>query len=460
VAAVTAAPRAAVARAGITALAALAFFTGCYSPPRTPAGSRAVAVYEQSMRRAADPEPAVSIPATLTADQAVEMVMRRSTRVRAAGARAAAVEATAEEEGQVDNPEIRIQNVRLDQILDREPRVEVALRVSPPRPGELDAKVAEARAEGSVARAEAVLEAHTEELEVRLLFSDVLLYDAEIEAADAASGSQRRLLGLIKARAAQALSTRLDEISAELQALETEQERAVLKADRDIAFGALMDRLGLPGDAPVRLVGDALDLSLLPALPDEEAAVTTALRNRPELAAAAARMDAAEAAIYVEKAQRMPWFSFFEVGYNFAPRIPEGQGWAFGAGIEVPLFSLNNGAVGRAEAERTAAKRELEARVERVVLEVRARLREARVARDLVRAHADGPAPAAERATAEAKKAIDAAQVDALTLELIEEQRLKVAMSKIELLRRFYTAFVSLSLAVGGKLPAGQALKR
>jgi outer membrane protein TolC len=338
--------------------------------------------------------------------------------------------------------------------------VDVSLRFSPPRPGEVDAKVAQARAEGNEARAEANLEAHTQELEVRLLFSDVLLYDAEIEAADAASGSQRRLLGLIKARTERALSTRLDEISAELAARETEQDRAILKADREIAFGALMDRLGLPEDAPVRLVGDARELALLPELPDEETAILLALKNRPEIAAVAARIDAAEASIYVEKAQRMPWLSFFEVGYTFAPRIPEGLGWSFGAGVELPLLSLNNGAVLRAEAERTAAKRALEAEVERVVLEVRARLREARVARDLVRAHAEGPAPAADRATAEAKKAIDAAQVDALQLEIIEERRLKVAMVKLDLLRRFYTAFVSLSLAVGGKLPAERAPKR
>ena len=452
-----------IPRAGLRALAscaAVALLTGCYSHPRTPAGSRAIAVYQETMRRAAKPEAPVSVPATLTADQAVDIALRRSARVKAASARAAAVEATAEEEGQIDNPELRLQNVRLDQILDREPRVDVSLRFSPPRPGEVDAKVAQARAEGNEARAEANLEAHTQELEVRLLFSDVLLYDAEIEAADAASGSQRRLLGLIKARTERALSTWLDEISAELAARETEQDRAILKADRDIAFGALMDRLGLPEDAPVRLVGDARELALLPELPDEETAILLALKNRPEIAAVAARIDAAEASIYVEKAQRMPWLSFFEVGYTFAPRIPEGLGWSFGAGVELPLLSLNNGAVLRAEAERTAAKRALEAEVERVVLEVRARLREARVARDLVRAHAEGPAPAADRATAEAKKAIDAAQVDALQLEIIEERRLKVAMVKLDLLRRFYTAFVSLSLAVGGKLPAERAPKR
>jgi outer membrane protein TolC len=463
VAAVIAPLRAALARAGLRSLAsisALALLAGCYPHTRTPPGRRAIAIYQETMRRAARPEPAASVPATLTADQAVEIVMRRSARVRAANAQAAAVEATADEEGQMENPELRIQNVRLDQVLDREPRVDVALRVSPPRPGELEAKTAQARAEGNEARAEAVLEAHTEELEVRLLFTDVLLYDAEIEAADAASASQRRLLALIKTRTEKALSTRLEEVTAELEALETERERAVLKADRDIAFGALMDRLGFPEDAPVRLVGDTRELAILPELPDEEAAILHALKNRPELAAASARIDAAEADIYAEKALQWPWLSFFEVGYNFAPRIPEPLGWSFGAGVELPLFSLNNGAIQRAEADRTAAKRLLEAEVERVVLEVRARLREARVARDLVRAHAKDHAPAAERATAEAQRAIDAAQVDALELEAIEEKRLEVAMAKLELLRRFYTALAELSVAVGGKLPAARSAKR
>lgn len=449
-----------ITRAGITSIATLALLSGCVSLPRASAGSRAVAIYEEKMRRAEGPEPAVTVPATLTADQAVEMVMRRSARVRAAHAKADAAAAVADEEGQLENPELRIQNVRLDQVLDREPRVEVGLRVSPPRPGELEAKVAQARAEGNEARAEAVLEAHTEELEVRVLFWDVLLFEAEIEAADAAAGSQRRLVGLIKARADQGLSTRLDEITAELAARETEQDRAVLKADRDIAFGALMDRLGFPEDASVRLLGDTRELSILPELPGDEAAVVTALKNRPEIAAAAARMDAAEASIYAEKALRWPWLSFFEVGYNFAPRIPDPYGWSFGMGVELPIFSLNNGAVGRAEADRTAAKRKLEAEVERVVLEVRARLREARTARNLVSAHADVLAPATDRAMAEVKKAIEVAQVDALELEVIEERRYKVTKTKLELLRRFYEAYAALAVAVGGKLSEARALKR
>lgn len=449
-----------VARASVIPIAALALLTGCYSLPKTSAGSRAVAVYQESMRRATEPEPAVTIPATLTIDQAVEMVMRKSARVRAAHARAAAASAAADEEGQLENPELRIQNVRLDQILDREPRVEVGLRVSPPRPGELDAKVAQARAEGNEARADAVLEAHTEELEIRLLFSDVLLYEAEIKAADDAAASQRRLVGLMKARAEQGLSTRLDEIGAELAARETEQDRAVLKADRDIAFGALMDRLGFPEDAPVRLIGETSELSILPELPSEQAAVLTALKNRPEIAAASARIDAADASIYAEKALRLPWLSFFEVGYNFAPRIPDPYGWSFGAGVELPLFSLNNGAVGRAEAERTAAKRELEAEVERVVLEVKARLREARTARDLVRSHNEVLAPATAQAMAEVKKALEVAQVEALELEVIEERRYKVTKTKLELLRRFYEAYSALSVAVGGKLSEARGVKR
>lgn len=419
-----------------------------------------MAVYQESIRRGAEPKEPVSIPATLTADQAVEMVLRRSTRVRAAEARAAAAEAVAEEEGQLDNPTLRIQNLRLDQVLDREPRVDVGLRFSPPRPGELDAKVAQARAEGGEARAEAALEAQIEEAEVRLLFSEALLFEAEIDAAGEAVASQWRLVELIRARTERGAATRLEEISAELEARETEQERELLKADRDIAFGALMDRLGLPDKAPVKLLGDTRELSVLPDLPDEEEAVVTALKSRPEIAAAAARIDAAEASIYVEKAARWPWLSFFEVGYTFAPRIPDGLAWSVGAAVELPLFSTNGGAILRAEADRTAAKRLLEAEVHRVVLEVRARHRECRVARDLVKAYSGGPIPAADRASAEAKKAIDAAQVDALLLESIEEKRAKVMMERVSLLRRFYTALAGLSAAIGGKVSPTRAPKR
>jgi outer membrane protein TolC len=370
------------------------------------------------------------------------------------------VEATAEEEGQIDNPQIRIQNIRLDRLVNNQPRVDVALRVTPPRPGEVGARMAVARAEGSAARAEARFEEQAAEAEVRFLFVNVLLFDAEIEAATAAAEAQKRLHGIIKARMEQAQATRVDEASAELASKEADYDREELKADRGAAYGALLDRIGLPANADVRLIGDPLDLERLPELPSEDAFIAAALKARPEIAAAAALVDAADASIYLEKTQQWPWLSFVQLGYSFAPDIQEGLGWTFGAGVEIPVFSVNRGAILRAEADRAAAEAALKGAVEGVVIEVRDRLREARAARDVAIAYARDAGPAAARAAEAAKAALNAAQVDATEMELIEERRFKMIMRKLKLLRRYHEAALALTAAAAGKPAPGPSDQR
>jgi outer membrane protein TolC len=428
---------------------------------------RALAIYRETLRRAQDPSASpdpsasASAPSTLTADQAVEIAKRRSARIAAASARAAAIEAVAEEEGQLDNPELRVTNVRLDQLINNVPRVDVGLRVSPPRPGELGAATAVARAEGGVARAEARVEEQEVEAEVRWLFSNVLLLDAEIEAAGTAAAAKKRLHEITKARMDQAVATKVDEAYAELASRESDQDRAEFMADRKSAYGALMARLGLPESAEVHLVGDVFDLSTLPEVPDESALIAAALKARPEIAGAAARIDAADASIYLEKTKRWPWFSFVQVGYQFAPRLQEGLAWSFEAGVELPLLSTNQGGLMLAEAQRTEAEATLKSEVERITHEVRDRLREALVSRELVRAYLASSVPAADRTALEAKAALEAAQVDALQMELIEERRTRVTTRKLKLLRRYHYALWELGAVVGGKVaPARPGARR
>jgi outer membrane protein TolC len=320
--------------------------------------------------------------------------------------------------------------------------------------------VAVARAEGSVVRAEAQVEEQETEAEVRWLFSNVLLLDAEIEAADTAVAAKKRLHEVIKARMNQAVATRVDEAYAELASRESDQDRAEFMADRKAAYGALMARLGLPASAEVRLVGDVFDLSILPDVPDEGAIVAAALKARPEIAGAAARMDGADAAIYLEKAKRWPWFSFVQVGYQFAPRLQEGLAWSFEAGVELPIFSTNRGGLMLAEAQRAEAEATLKAEVERISHEVRDRLREVLVSRDLVRAYMATSVPAADRTAVEAKAALDAAQVDALQMEIIEERRTRVTTRKLKLLRRYHEALWELGAVVGGKVAPARSRAR
>jgi cobalt-zinc-cadmium efflux system outer membrane protein len=372
-------------------------------------------------------------------------------------ARAQVAEAVTEEEGQLENPELRISGIQLDDILQDKPKLDLGLRISPARPGEIDAKVAAARAEASAVRAEAKMEENLAEAEARWMFANVLLFDAEIEAAEAEAAARKKLADVTRARVERALATRVDEAFAALEREEAAEEAADLKAQREVALGALLDRLGLPPSSKVRLVGDPIDPASLPALPEEEALVEAALAARPELAAAAARMDVAGANAYIERTKRWPWISFVQLGYDFEPSVREGLGWTFAAAVELPLFSINTGGVLRADAQKVEARRVFEAEVSRIVAEVRARHREARTARDLVRSYRDRAVQAADSASEAVAAALDAGQSDLVEMALVERQRSATRRQRLKLLRRYHEALAALSAAVGKKLPAARA---
>jgi len=292
------------------------------------------------------------------------------------------------------------------------------------------------------------------EAEARWAFENVLLFDAEIEAANVEAETGKELAAAVKTRVERSQATRMDEALTLLAREESSQETAELRAEREIALGALLDLIGLPASTQVRLVGPPLDPAHLPELPGEEALVEAALTARPELEVAAARMDAAAAGAYIERAKRWPWVSFVQLGYDFEPSVRDGLGWTFGAGVEVPLFSLNSGSVARADAETTEARRGFEGGVARVAREVRDRLREARAARDLVRSFKESAVPAADRASSEEKAALDAGQSDLMRLAMVEERRGGVRRQRLKLLRRYHEAMAALRTAVGGRIPA------
>lgn len=368
-------------------------------------------------------------------------------------ARAEAMGARVDEASQWKNPELRVSAVQLDEILLDKPKVDLKLRISPARPGEIDAEVAIARAEEGAARAEAKASELAAEAEARWMFKNVLLFDAEIEAADEEASGRAKLTLAIKARADRAQATRVDEALAMLENEKASQEGAALRAERSAALGSLLDILGVAGSADVKLLGAALDPATLPDLPSEDALVEAALAARPEPAVAAARIDATHAAAYIERAKQWPWLSFVELGYDFEPGVRRGLGFAFGAGLEVPLFSVNSGGVLRADADTKEARAALEAAVERVASEVRARLREARAALDVARSFRGSTDPAAARAAEAVNAALDAGQSDLLRVALVEEKRSAVRREQLKLVRRYHEAMAALRSAVGGRMP-------
>jgi outer membrane protein, heavy metal efflux system len=440
---------------------ASAALSACAAPPRISAGDHAIALYRERWARppgsdAKRPDSA-GVPRTLSADEAVALAKRKSARLAELSAH---VETAAAETLATDvypNPEVRISQLRLDQLIDGSPRLEAAVRLSPARPGEIAAEVAEARAAEAEARAEARVGEIELESEIRWMFDDVRLLDAEIEALDAVAATRRRLAEQLRVRVEGALSTAVEEAAAALSAAEAEGDSAEQRARRATALAALLERLGIEAGAPVRLVGEPVTEWPLADLPTEEALVESALRSRPEIELAEARLAEADARGSLARGKRWPWFSFVQLGYEFSPATRTGLGWTFQAGIELPIFDTGRRGVLLSDAARAAAQRAFAAAVERVARDARDRLREARAAAVLVGEFRERALPAAARAAAESARALESRQIDVIRALAIDQRSVAAQVRYLRLLRTYRTAVAELRLVTSGRIERSSA---
>ncbi|XYH96644.1 TolC family protein [Sorangium sp. So ce1128] len=453
-------------RAAIPVGLLCAALAGCAGPARTAGSERAIALYREGRASRAALAPGRAgpglrargssggAPLALTVDDAVAWARDHSAELAAQSARAGAAAARVEAEDHLENPELRVSNIELERMIDREPRVSAAVRFPVARPGEVDASVAAARADEAGERADAREIEIALEADVRWLFDDVLLFDAEIAAAEAVAAARRSLAAWMKEQLDAARTTAIDEAMTELTAVDAEQDSVDLRAQRSAALGALLARMGLDPGTPMRLIGAPRTAWPPPELPTEEAAVELALRRRPEIDRAASQIDAADAELHAERGARWPWLSFVEVGYDFRPGSAAGLGWTLGLAVDLPIFDTHRDGAAAADAARRAEQRSLSAAVELVTREVRTSLSEARAARDLVTELRSRMGPAVERAGAEAARALDGHTIDVSRALEADERRVRLELRMLRFVRRYWTAVGDLRRAVGGRLPA------
>jgi outer membrane protein TolC len=442
-------------------LLALAALAGCAATAPTAGGARAIEIYRAGRARsgalalAARDGSAAAAPASLRLEDALALARRSSARLVEAEARVAAASAGVGEAEQLQNPELQVNQLRADQIAAGEPRVKPLVRFKPNRPGEIDAKVAAARAGEAAARAE--LRAAEIDLEegVRWAFDDLLLLDAEIAAASRFAKEWQKTSARVKDRLDQSVGTAVDDATAELFSIHADLIASELVDRRATALAALLDRLGLDPGADVRVEGQPALAWPPPKLPPEPALVEAALAASPDVAASAARIDGADAKLRLEKGRRWPWLTFVDLGYELGPGNPAGQAWTVQAGMELPLFHTNGGAARAAEAGLVAERRGLVARTESIAREVRARRREVEAAEALVDAFRKRALPAFDRTATEAERALDSGAIDVLKLLQVKERREFVELRFLGLVRRYRTAVAGLRRAVGGPLPGG-----
>lgn len=446
----------------------LLFMSACWSPPETRGVDEALAIYRRGARAgesleghrlAAAPEArratADVSDRPLTVDGAIELAKRNSARLAELSRRVAAADAAVEAAGQRSNPDLRVTNVRLARTIDRgeDPRAAPRLRFTPERPGELAAREAEARAAGRSARAEVRAEELAIEAEVRWFFDDIVLLDVEIAAAERMAEARRKIAAQTREQLATATTTAVDVSLADLHVVDSASHVAERRSRRALLVEALLDRIGRPPGARLELEGNPSAWPPAP-LPSEQELMETALERSSRVVDAAARIDGANARLHREQTQRWPWFRFVEVGYEFERSDTNVPLWTVGAGIELPIFSANGGGIRQAEASRGAAKKQLEAEVERIVRDVRARLREANAAAALVTEYRKIALPALEQASTATDRALESGGIGTLRALTIEERRRHIEVELFRLVRQYRMAVDALRRAVGGPLVA------
>ncbi len=442
----------------------------CYSPRATHGASEAVDIYRRSARSEGPPRfrgrdasgmdaPAAPVPGKeLTADDAILLAKKNSARLAELDARVATAEAAIDAAGQPRNPELRATNVRVGRAIDQggdglnlTPR----LRLHPERPGEIAAREAQARAARDEARADARAEEMAIEAEIRWLFDDVVLLDAEIAASERAAATRAKLAAQVRSEVGTAMATAMDEGFAALVAVEAEGEVAELRARRELVLAALLERMGMPPRTSLALRGDPAAWPP-PPLPTERLLVEHALRQSPTVAGSAARIDAADARLHQEKGRRWPWLNFVEVGYQVESSSTGVPLFTVGAGIELPIFHANGGAVRHAEASRSAARQHLEAEVEQTVRDVRQRRREVETAAALVTEFRTRSLPLVEGARSQMDRALAAGAINTVRALNLEERTNLVELRLFKLVRRYRASLDGLRRAIGGPLPAAR----
>lgn len=158
-----------------------------------------------------------------------------------------------------------------------------------------------------------------------------------------------------RARDGDIASTEYDRIALEQRGYEHELAQA--QSSRREAADALLALVGSDAD-DVEAVGS---LAVPPAPSDVDRLVADALSGRPDLRAAKASRDAAEAALRVARAEAWP-NPTIGIGYTHSEfQISGDLANSIGANVSVPLpvANRNEGAIERAEAEAEASRQEV-----------------------------------------------------------------------------------------------------
>ena len=433
----------------LAAVAASGCFHGhSYTPQRTVTTWREM---QQPTRAAASTSPAEA-PAPgqpLSADQAYQLALASSPELAAAEARAEVAEAGIQSARQLDNPQLRLTNFNVDDVVNSKPGMNIGLRVPIPRPGTIHAKVEGARlaAEGQRGLAEDA----KRQLRARIfkLYARMAMLRADLEQhlrAGALRGGQRDLLG---ARASQSVATDLDVALAEVAHVQALDGAARIEGEMTRLAAELQRFLGA-AEPPV-MQADPAELKLRDLDLDRDALTERAMSTRPGLRLAQTLVGQAQAEVYLARSEAYPWFDWAQVQYRASPTSTAAS-WGFGVAMTLPVLSLNRGEIKASRALVRQREFEERAQIAAVASEVGEAIGRVEQTARRVKDLETRLLPQIETATRAAEAALAAGALDPVTANTVATRMVEARRTHLAALLEHREAIIDLETAIGGPL--------
>ena len=427
----------------------------CYTAPIASSGEMAILAHQNQLDFRADGLQQLNGSEgtqSLTAEEAVELALKSDSGLRVRRAFLSRAKSRVSAAGELRNPEIRYSQEKLEDFMGDETRLDIEFRLRPPRPGELGAREEIARSEVRSAKARLDMAQERVAYKVRSLFREIGFLGIELGAVRNSIEIRERLVELTKTRVKEGLATKMDLALVEVTHYESLQDRQELESELENLRRELSHRVGLPTGTKLQLKGTETNKVNLASLPSVEDLVRRALNSREELEVAASRIRAADAELFIEKLEWVPWISHIRVGYEMEPASAKRNAMTAGIAFELPLLSLNLGDIEAAEAETVLRQTEFDRQVQDIASSVREQYRRVKTAAQKAQTLEQGAKLAVDRGAIAARMAMEAGQVDIRGLTLVEERRASVHRKWLRALRSYNQELTKLMDAVGGDL--------
>lgn len=247
--------------------------------------------------------------------------------------------------------------------------------------------------------------------QTRAAHAEAVIADRRLQLTIENADLVQRLAGITEARLRAGDISELEARSARSDAARVQVVRRAVEHDRNLARLTLAATMGLdvPGEELRPVPGDEVDLA---ACGTDAARLQDALVSRPDVRAAEIGIEAAAQRARWERSRVITLLGILDAN----GRGTEGFELGPGVGLDLPIFSRNQGGIGRADADVERASRQYAAVRALVVSDVRAAAVRVQQAEQAIRAWREEIVPSLEVEQRQAESAYQAGEIPLFTL--------------------------------------------